>query len=308
MSTEAPSAPPAYDLDQVAAHLAATDAELEVYIDETHLTYLPIYLGRADAMHLLGPARGDTAAATAEQVLRQLWLASRCYAGHGEVYLAKWPRHQFRRRRLLPLELALAVADAKVLERVVAVCGVEPMTLLAGAEHDDITHEVRVLTGFFRGGRIEDQADLAGCLAVLYWLVMSAIASGDNEALETIRALSVRVLGDHQHLARRRTGGLGRMLCVHQVIGNLRPASPAAIVDALAEHGRIFREGVEAALAEEDGPTATGDGALDTTTLALLAMAAAAGIDLGARLAAADDPNLAQALAYAEVLGHTAAA
>lgn len=300
MTTE-PTNAPTFELDAVREHLAATDAELIVYIDETHMSYLPTYLGRADAMHLL--------AAPPEQVLRQLWLAARCYASHGDVYLAKWPVHQFKRRRLLPLELALVVADAQVLEASLKHFVVDPMLLLAGAEPDSVTEEVSALTNFFRGGEISDQADLTGFLAVTYWMVLGAIASEDTEALDMLRALTARILEKNLWLARKRVGGLGRMLCAHQVIGELRPAVPDGIVDALVEHGRLHREAVQARLADDELARRTGEGALDVTSLAFLAMAAAAGIDLGSRLAARkEDGDLAQALAYAPLLGHTAVA
>ncbi|TNF34656.1 MAG: hypothetical protein EP329_07005 [Deltaproteobacteria bacterium] len=300
MTTE-PQNVPTFELDAVREHLAATDAELLVYIDETHMSYLPTYLVRADAMHVLG--------APPEQVLRQLWLAARCYATNGEVYLAKWPVHQFRRRRLLPLELAITVADGEVLTAAKKHFIVDPMTLLAGAEPDVVTEEVGALTRFFRGGDISDQADLTGFLAVTYWMVLGAIASADNEALEMVRALTARILEKNLWLARKRVGGLGRMLCAHQVIGELRPAVPDGIVDAIAEHGRLHGEALAARLADDEAVRKTGEGALDVTSMALLAMASAAGIDLGERLAARkEEPELAQALAYAPLLGHTAVA
>jgi|GEM_PF-1311700 len=300
MTTE-PHDAPTFELDAVREHIAATDAELLVYIDETHMSYLPTYLGRADAMHVIG--------SPPEEVLRQLWLAARCYGSHGDVYLAKWPLHQFKRRRLLPLELALTVADAEVLAATNKHFVVDPMTLLAGAESDGISEEVGSLTRFFRGGSISDQADLTGFLAVTYWMVLGAIASADNEALEMVRALTARILEKNLWLARKRVGGLGRMLCAHQVIGELRPAVPDGIVDAVAEHGRLHREALLARLKDDESVRKTGEGALDVTSLALLSMAAAAGINLGGRLAARQgDPDLAQALAYGPLLGHTAEA
>ena len=297
MTTEASDAP-SHDLDAVRAHLTATDAELLVYIDESHLSYLPIYLGRADARHLLGEPP--------EAVLRELWLASKCYAVHGDVYLAKWPAHQFRRRRLAPLELALAVADKPVLEAANKHFAIDVMTLLAGAEADGVTEEVGALTGFFKTGQIADLPDLTGFLAVTYWLSLSAVATADLEGLHMVRALVARMLEQNQWLARKRVGGLGRMLAAHQVFGELFPAVPAALVDALAEHGRLFGEASRARLADDEAARKTGEGTLDTTTLALLSVIAAAGVDLGPHLAARrDEPDLREAVSFASLLGHT---
>jgi hypothetical protein len=43
-----------HDTSNIEAFLRATDEELKVYIDAAHMSYLPIYLGRADARFALG--------------------------------------------------------------------------------------------------------------------------------------------------------------------------------------------------------------------------------------------------------------
>ncbi len=287
------------DTESVRAYLAETDKELEVYIDETHMSYLPVYLARAHARHALGEAP--------DAVLRELWMAARCYAAHGKILLAKWPRYQFRRRRLVPFEAALVTGDPDVLKAVQGVFGMDPMIILAGQEPEEVTHEVRVLTGFFRGARVEDGPDLAGLLAVLYWLAMSSVIDANINGLEMVRALAAKVLESNSWLASKGGDGMGRMLAIHQVVGELRPPSPDAIVGGLRDHGRLHRKALAARAAEDEAVTKRGDGMLDLTTLSLMSLVAAAGIDLGPALdAARSEADLAEPLAYAKALGHTA--
>jgi len=287
------------DLEAARAYLAESDEELLVYIDDTHLSYLPLYLSRAHAMQALGEPP-DT-------VLRQLWLAGRCYGDHGGVYLAKWPRHQLRRRRLLPLELALIVADLPLIEKISTGFGLDAMVLLARAEPDTVTHEVRVMSSFFHGGSIENRGDVAGTLAVLYWLALSAIAEERVEPFEAVRALAARIIERHARDIEARVGGLGRILYVHDALAAMRPAAPELVVDALAGHYVLHLEDLAAKAADEPEILSRGEGLVDTTSLALLAVATAVGVDLGEALRARrEDPALAVALAYAEALGHTA--
>ncbi|MFT7580262.1 MAG: hypothetical protein ACI9MR_001931 [Myxococcota bacterium] len=290
---------PAYDRAALEAILTDSEAQLEVYIDQEHMSYLPIYLSRANAMHVLGRPPTD--------VLRQLWLASRCYAAHGAIYLTKWPRHQFRRRRILPLETAIVAGDPDVMERISHTFGLDPMTLLAGMESDGVARELRALTPDFRSQKLEDAGDMAGFLAIGYQMAISSVVAEDPKALEMTKAIIARAVGENPELVTIRRGGLGRMLAIHGGLAAIRPPHAEGVLDALAEHHRLHDTALRAKIADDPALLKTAEGALDTTVLAIMTMALAMGLNLGRVLKRrADNPDLRVALAYGEALGHTA--
>lgn len=298
MSVDAPNV--TWDEAAIRAWLAASDDELKVYVSETHMSYLTLYLGRANARHVLGEPP--------DAVLRELWLAARIYAEQGGVFLAKWPPEQLRRRRLLPLELALLAGDPKVLEQISLLFGLDVMSLMAGTESDDVLAEVAGMTRYFEARGIDDRGALAGTLAVLYWLALSAVAAAELENLQAVRTVIARVMKDHPHLARPREGGLGRMLWLADAALALEHGGEDLLVAAIGHHHLLHAQELVRRAADEPEVARTGDGALDTAMLAMMTLAAARGLDLGPALAKrAGETAFAQALAYAAALGHTAA-
>lgn len=297
MSVDAPHV--TWDEPAIRAWLAASDEELKVYVSETHMSYLTLYLGRANARHALGEPP--------DAVLRELWLADRVYVEHGEVFLVKWPPEQLRRRRLLPLELALLVGDPGLLERSSLLFGLDVMSVMAGTETDEVLAEVSGMTSYFQGRGIDDRGGLAGTLAVLYWLALSAVAASSAESLNAVRVVIGRVMADHPHLARPREGGLGRILWLADALGALEHGAEDLLVGALGHHHRLHATELAKRAADDPEVARTGDGALDTAMLAMMTLAAARGLDLGPALAArAGETAFSQALAYAGALGHTA--
>lgn len=289
----------AYDADSLRAYLAQTDEELKVYIDDAHMSYLPTYLGRADARHALGEGAGSP-----EVVLAEIARAARVYKGNGTVLLAKWPPEAFRRRRLEPLECAVLCGDSELSKALAKVFWIDPMTLFAGIEPDDVSAEVHALTPYFKDQRVGDAVDLAGALAVFYWLGLGAIAGEDGEAWESVRRRAARLYDDHGHLAGgAASGGVARIRTIQEVLGALRPARPELVATGVLRHQALTRGEHHKAAAQDPAVLARGAGALDRTALALLGIAAALGVDCGKELAAQGAD--AATLAYARRLGHT---
>ena len=281
-----------------AAYLARTDEELKLYIDPAHMSYLPVYLGRADARHSLGEAP--------EAVLRELWLAAQVYQGNGGVFLTKWPHSQLRRRRLEPLEVALVAGDAAVLKSVVKTFGIEPMLLFAGIEPDDVAAEVKAVTSYFQSERVSDALELAGTLAIFYATMLSALGDGDAEGFEAARRRALRLVDDQGHLLGGiAAGGIARIRVVHEALAALRPARPELLAQAIVRHGALHAIEVQKSWEKDAEAKAEGRGALDRTGLCLLVVAKSLGVELAAALAAGGAD--AAMLAYAEALGHTRA-
>lgn len=289
-------------------YLAGTDEELKVFIDPAHMSYLPIYLGRADARHALGVENDPAAFATGilpNAVLRELWLAAQVYQGHGGVFLAKWPHTAVRRRRLEPLEVALVAGDRDVLKGVVKVFGVDPYTVFAGIESDDLAQEIAAVTSYFKTEHISDAVELAGTLAVLYWLMLVSLGGEDAEGFEASRKRALRVVDDYGHLVGGiAQGGIARIKAVHDAFAALRPARPEAFALAVVRHRALHDLELKKAWDKDAEARTQARGALDRTALALLAVASAFGLDLGKALA--DAGADAATRAYATVLGHTA--
>jgi hypothetical protein len=283
-----------HDTSNIEAFLRATDEELKVYIDAAHMSYLPIYLGRADARFALGEP--------AEAVLRELWLASKVYAVHGPVFLAKWPHSQLRRRRLEPLEVGLAASDEDVIKSLAKIYGCDPISLFAGIEPDDIAVEVKALTGYFQKDVCDDPIDLAGALAIFYWLMLACAAGRDGEGFEAARRRATRCLDDFGHLAGGASGGIARIRTIQQTLQQLRPPRPEAYVKHLVNHIGLWRIEHEKLVAKGDEAAIRGGGSLDRTALALLALAKAFGLELGAALVEARAEGWV--LDFARALGH----
>lgn len=293
---------PAYDSSSILTWLAQTDEELKVYIDESHMSYLPTYLGRADALHALG--RG---VAEPEVVLRELQQAAKVYKTNGPVFLAKWPREQFRRRRLEPLETAVLCGDHDLARALARLFAIEPMSLFAGIEPDDVSADVHELTPYFDTsdpGRIGDAMDLAGALAVFYWLGLGSVVSEDGEGFEIVRRRAARLYDDQGHLAGgAASGGIARIRTITETMAAMKPARPDLIVTGVLRHQAFHRAEHDKLAQREPAVAARGQGALDRTALALLAVASALEIDCGPALVAQGaDPAT---LAYARRLGHT---
>jgi hypothetical protein len=288
-------------------HLATTDEELRVFIDPAHMSYLPVYLGRADARHALGVANDPAAFATGPlpvAVLRELWQAAQVYQAHGGVFLAKWPHTQVRRRRLEPLEVALAAGDPEVLKGVVKVFGVDPLTIFAGIEPDEVTAELTAVTSYFRTEHVADPVELAGTLAIFYWLMLVSLGGEDVEGFEASRRRAQRLIDDRGHLLGGVAhGGIARIKAVHDAFAALKPARPEAYALALVRHRALFDLERDKTWKSDDEARSQGRGALDRTALALLVVAKAFSLDLGGPLREAGaDPAT---LGYARALGHS---
>lgn len=291
-------APSTSQSESLTNYLAATDAELRVFIDPEHMSYLPIYLGRADARHALGAAPAE--------VLRELWLAAKVFATHGGIFLTKWPAQQIRRRRLEPLEVALIAGDPDVLKAITKRVGLDPMVLFAGIEPDEITAEVAAITDHFKTGSAKDPIDLAGALALYYWLMLAAVADQDAEAFDAARRRALRLLDDMGHLLGGvAQGGIARIKAIYDVINGLNPARPDNVAKAIVRHAALAKIEYEKAQTTDPEARDHAKGSLDRTALALLAMAKGFGLELGQALIAAGAD--ARMLAYAQALGHTSA-
>lgn len=291
--------PNAPDPAAIDAYLAKTAAELLVYIDPAHMSYLLTYLGRADALHAAGRP--------ATEVLAELARASAVYAGHGPIFLAKWPPTQFRRRRLEPLEVAIAAGASDSLARQAEIFGADAMQFFAGIAADAADSEAKALSAYFRDETCADAADLAGALAVFYWLTLAAVMAADSEGLTAIRRRAARMIDDFGHLAGHvASGALARMRTIHEVVQALRPArtdAASVLATGVVRHVALHAVEFGRAAAADPEAVALGRGSLDRSALALLALGSALGIS--AHQALADAGASRQWLAYAAALGHT---
>lgn len=283
-----PVTPPAGALARARAFLASSSVELEIYVDEAHHTYLELYLGRADALQVLR--------APATDVLAELQRAARCYAVHAALFLERWPPHRLKSRRLGPLELALIAGDEDVLRMARERVAVGVMMVLAETEPEDITREVRALCGGTASQPApSDPILLAGLLGVHYWLALSALLAGDVTGLAAVAALAEDARAAGRAQIRSGPAALRRLDALHRALAALPAGDPSAFADALVEHA--------AAVARERLPGTSFEGALDRTSLALVAAAAAVGIDARSALQSrVGTPTLAPLAAYLPLL------
>jgi hypothetical protein len=290
-----PASVTSYDPAAIESYLECTDKELLHYIDPEHMSYLPLYLGRADARH----ARGEPP----ETVFRELWLASKVYAAHGAIMLTKWPPTQVRRRRLDPFECGLLAGDRDVLKKLAKVFGIDPMVLYAGLEPDDITAEVSALTTYFKSETVSDPIELAGTLAIFYWLMLASAADEDLEGFEIARRRAMRCHDDFGHLAGGASGGIARIRVIHQALAAIRPANADGLAKGIVQHAGLWQLEHDRQKKSDADAKARGAGGLDKTALALMALGKAFDIELGPALVSQGAPTWI--LRYASALGHT---
>lgn len=265
--------------------LTESEARIAQFADPAHHTYLDLYLGRADALHALG---GEPVA-----VMAELAKAARCYATHGEMYLRRWPHSRVRQRRLAPLELALVSRERDVMGPIAAVMGAECMTLLADLAGEELSAEVRAITGGSLGDIPVGPGAALGALALLYWAALSALVTGDGHGFDAVR-MQARVVLDAFELPG--PGATERMRTVHAALAALKPTHEPAFVQAWVAH---------VVATEQETP-----GGLDRAALALGCAGAAAGITLtvptggvsGAAREAGTDATVARHVAYVDVL------
>ena len=264
------------------AHLEETAETLKIYIDPAHHTYVDLYLSRADAKWALGMAP--------DGILEELWGAARCYAAHAPMYLTKWPRTRFKSRRLVPLELAVVTGDEDVIKDVAQTVATDPMMVIASMADAEVTEELGVLTGWFGSHEITGPADLAGFLAAMHWLALSALVRAEASTLKAVAVTTQEVVAAHRDLASDdATGALGRFLAVADGTAILASVGKDdSLVPALARYGRA----------------AGATDKLDLTPLALMAAAVWTQKTIaGAIESAGDSSELAVPRAFAALLG-----
>lgn len=290
MSTLEPS-----DRDAAQRFLTSSTEALRAYLDPAHHTFVDLYLGRADCLHALGDVPPI-------DVLRELAGAARCFAAHAGMYLERWPVTRIRSRRLVPLELAAVVADPEIIAPLASVVAMDTVSALAGVEDDATTREIRELVGGGLDASPGDRYAMAGLLATLYWASLSAVVSGDALALRAVSARGRDVLDGADWLAEVE-GGIGRLVACHRAFTALLSRDPAAFALAWADHVQrvVVDPPSSAPLFAEAAPPCAG--ALDRTSLALVAAAQATGLEpLEALRSLPEDPTRAALLPYVELM------
>ena len=276
---------PKPQLAAIATYLNHSDEQLTSYVDSAHHTFLDTYLQRADARW----SRGDSS----EAVVRELWGAARCYAAHGPMYLTKWPVHRLRARRLDPLELALITGDPAVISAVAEHVAVDPMVVIAGLAEGALAEELGALTSALDTRHAQDPSDLAGALAVLYWLALSAMVRGEASALRAVQVTSRDLVTNSPEMLSTPSGGLARLAAVHKVLAHCHTQGDAeALVAALVSHGQLHAELRKHRAAEDVDVRRLGSQSLDRTAMALALIAASSGPDIEGQLSAHKMPEL----------------
>lgn len=261
--------------DDARAWLARTSAEMSRFVSPTVHTFLPLYLGRADARFALGDPPGD--------VLAELLGAARCWAEHAALYLHTLPLNRLRSRRLTPLELALVTGDSAVVGALSDGVATDAMSVMAHTEAEALSRELHTVAG---GPITEPPADLmgvAGRLGLLYWLALGAVLRGERAAFEATRLLAEPL---REGLPDR--GPLARLAALHAALAAVSAGDALACAAAIARHSALHHAEAPAraaAAAPDDPPH---PGAIDLAGLATAQIAAAFGLDVRPGLRAAD--------------------
>ena len=249
------SEPALTEHDALLGWLETSERRIAEFADPAHHTYLDLYLGRADAMHVLEHPP--------ERVVMELVKGARCYAAHGELYLRRWPHSRVRQRRLAPLELALIVREPAVMEAIGDMMGAPTLALLADMSSDALSAEVRAVTGGTLGDVPAGPGGAVGALALLYWARLSALIAGDGAGFDAA-GVQARIVQSAVEVERQ--GAAARMMAAHDALDALKPLDAGAFFTAWGEHVRV---------ATSESPQG-----LDRAGLALGCAGALAGLDL----------------------------
>lgn len=283
----------AFDHAAAEAWLARTAESLKVYVDPGHASYYDLYLGRADALAALGrPPR---------EVQRELALAGGCWTSNAETWLARWPVHRLRKRRLEPLELAIVAGDQAFFEVARAHVAFPVLETLAGAGPAGVAEELAALGAASLLDPPASESDRPGLLGALVWGLLSALVHGDGTAFAALREPA---RDRERELAPGTAGGVGRLAATVRALDALLPPRPEEFVRALSDEARLHAETRSPPAGAVLPNASPAPGAVDLTALALLAGAASTGLEIAplAELLSAD-PLLAPLVPWLEVLG-----
>jgi len=151
------------------------DERLLTYADEIDIRNVGPFVERAQVRFALGFPPNE--------VIDDLWMASRCIDGRAELYFLKHPIERLRTRRIEPLELGLLGGQTSVMLKIAEDFGFPIMPVLAHTAPQEVRNEAAHCSTFFSIERLEGLRDLVGLAAAVYSASLAAIVRGvDDEA------------------------------------------------------------------------------------------------------------------------------
>lgn len=275
-------------LDGAALSRLLEELEEEVirYVDTLDLRHAGAFAMRAHVRFAAG--------APPDEVLDDLWMASRCLISDPAMHLARTPPERLLTRRISPIEVALLGGQPELAARLAGALGLPLAAGLAGVADEALMEELGILSPGLVGKPLTRPEHLMGLAAAVWAGALSAAARGfEDEALMALSLLArARYDGplEPQHRAvMMRYGGLCEGL-----LEILRP-DERDLEGIIADQLERFTAQLLAAPAQA-GPRRF----MDTGALSLVALALLAGRTLGPMPPRPDITPLA--MAYTELL------
>lgn len=178
------------------SYLKELDEELKKYSNAYIYQYIYLYLKRATIRFIIG--------APMEQVFEDFWNASKSFHENSRLHFYKTSIHEFRKRRLDPLETTIIGGDTSLISRVSNIFGFSINPLLVGLAEPGVKQEASKLTSYFDNKKCNNLKDIAGLGAISYGGALSSMLAGfDDEAqgaiyifLEEIERMNVLSMPD----------------------------------------------------------------------------------------------------------------
>ncbi len=269
------ASPRVADLDMEAAEglLAELDLEVEKYVGELDYRYAAAYASRG---HMRFAAGGS-----AESVLDDFWMASRCLAANPGMHLIRHAPEQLLTRRIMPVELGLLGGQIDLAKRLAAVYGLPLVIGRAGLADAQLEAELRTLSPGLLGEPLRHPQHLLGLAAAVYaGCLGSAVRGFEDEVRMGLGLLSGAIFDGEltaaQHGTMARYGGLCTALLELTQPGERH--LEAILADQIERYAAQTRAAHGQGYARPTAPRRY----MDTSSMAILALARLAGYPLGA--------------------------
>ena len=260
------------DLDAVKLQIENLDAEVKKYVGGLDHRYAAAYTSRGHMRFALG--------APAQDVLDDFWMSARCLAADPGMHIARHSPEQLRTRRMLPVEMGLLGGQLDLARRLAAGYGLPILVGRAGMADAATQRELRVLSPALVGQPMTHPQHLLGLAAAVFAGTLASAVRGYSDEVE----MGLRILAEAEFDASLSPAQRGVMiryggLC-EAVLELVQPGQrhfSMILADQIERYSAQMRQTLGEGYTCPEAPRRY----MDTSSMALLALAALAGYPLG---------------------------
>ena len=260
------------DVAAVEIQMNDLDAEVKKFVGGLDPRYAAAYTARGHMRFAMG--------ACVQDVLDDFWMSARCLAAEPGMHMSRHSPEQLMTRRMLPVEMGLLGGQVDLARRLAAGFGLPILVGRAGMADPQTERELRILSPGLMGEALRHPQHLLGLAAAVYAGTLAAAVRGYADEVK----MGLRILADahfEAELTGAQRGVIFRYSGLCEVILELVQPGQRHLTKLLAEQIEAYT----AQLRRSSGASFTRPASplkyIDTSSMALLALAALAGYPLG---------------------------